>query len=80
MYLRALDGKPAALKALFASGGVWGGLPMSEGASVGIQDAIDIIDQGRSFMLDPRLTVVNATINRAANQVRGAQGGGHAGM
>ena len=66
---RALDGKPAQLKALFGSTGRWEGIPLADGKSGDIQEAIDIIDQGRSFMIDPRLTVTGSQINRASNKV-----------
>lgn len=66
---RALNGKPAALKALLSPAAQWTGLPLADNKG-DIQEALDILDQGRSFMIDPRLTVTDAKIERAANKVR----------
>lgn len=66
---RALVGKPAALKALFAPQGQWEGIPMADKQG-DLQEALDVLDQARTFMLDPRVTVTGSSIDRAANQER----------
>ncbi len=58
-YNRALDGKPAQLKGLFAPGATWEGIPLADGRN-GLQEALDVLDQGRAFMVDPRLVVTGA--------------------
>ena len=66
---RALNGKPAQLKALFAPQAQWEGMPLAvKGGD--LQEALDQLDQARSFMLDPRAVVTGARVDRAANQVR----------
>ncbi|GAB5030424.1 soul heme-binding protein [Nannochloropsis oceanica] len=58
-YNRALDGKPAQLKSLFAPGATWTGVPLAEGGG-SLQDSLDMIDQGRAFMIEPRMDVTGA--------------------
>lgn len=68
---RALAGKPAQLKALFAPQGRWEGIPLADKQG-DLQEALDVLDQARGFMLDPRAVVTDARVDRAANQVRDA--------
>lgn len=70
IYNRALNGKPAQLKALFAAGATWEGLPLAEnGGKDELQQALDVLDQGRAFMIDPRMTVTEARVDKANNKV-----------
>ena len=68
-HARALNGKPAQLKGLFAPQGRWVGMPLAD-PSAGVQEALDQLDQARSFFLDPRAVVTAARVDRAANTVR----------
>lgn len=70
---RALNGKPAQLKALFAPQAQWEGMPLADKGD-DLQEALDQLDQARSFMLDPRAVVTGARVDRAANQVRYVSG------
>lgn len=67
---RALAGKPAQLKALFAPQGQWVGIPMADKQG-DLQEALDVIDQARTFLLDPRATVTGARVDKGKNQARG---------
>lgn len=55
-YNRALQGKPAQLKGLFATGATWSGVPLSEGNG-DLQGVFDALDQGRAFMIEPFFAV-----------------------
>jgi len=66
-------GKPAQLKALFAPQGTWEGVPMA-GKQGELQEALDVVDQARTFLFDPRAVVTGSRIDRAANKVRKQEG------
>lgn len=68
LYNRALDGKPAQLKALFGPSSRWEGVPMAE-QSGDVQSALDQVDQARAFFLEPRLSVTGSRVLPSANTV-----------
>jgi hypothetical protein len=75
VHHRALMGKPALLKSLFSPTSRWEGMPLLEKGG-DLQEALDMIDQARSFLIEPCLAVYNVTVDRQTNTVIMATPGG----